>query len=124
MSKKNVTLRTLLNKYVKNECRFIIKVKSYQSFIVYMVFTFIVFNFSEWLIKNMTDCMVNGGYKDAGYEYVIIDDCWLEKDRDPVTNELIPDRIRFPNGIKHLADYVNKMNQTIFSLSFQTFSSL
>lgn len=29
-------------------------------------------------------------------------------ERDPVTKELVPDRKRFPNGIKPLADYVNK----------------
>lgn len=46
------------------------------------------------------------GYKDVGYEYVIIDDCWLEFERDNVTSELVPDRKRFPNGIKALADYV------------------
>lgn len=62
---------------------------------------------SEWLFKNATDYIVNNGYKDAGYEYVIIDDCWMEMDRDPVTDELIPDRKRFPNGLKPLADYVS-----------------
>lgn len=62
---------------------------------------------SEWLFKNATDYIVSGGYKDAGYEYVIIDDCWMEMDRDPVTDELIPDRKRFPNGLKPLADYVS-----------------
>lgn len=51
--------------------------------------------------------MVSEGYKDAGYEYVIIDDCWMEMKRDPITNELVADRKRFPNGIKHLADYVS-----------------
>lgn len=61
---------------------------------------------SEWLIKNATDYIVSGGYKDAGYEYVIIDDCWLEMERDPVTKELVPDRKRFPSGMKALADYV------------------
>lgn len=50
--------------------------------------------------------MVSGGFKDAGYEYVIIDDCWLEKERDPVTKELVADRKRFPSGMKALADYV------------------
>lgn len=71
-----------------------------------------IWNFysSERLMKNVADLMVSNGYKKAGYEYVIIDDCWLEKDRDPVTNELIPDRTRFPNGIKDLADYVSTMN--------------
>lgn len=50
--------------------------------------------------------MVSSGFKDAGYEYVIIDDCWLEKERDPVTKELVADRKRFPSGMKALADYV------------------
>lgn len=63
--------------------------------------------FSEWLFKNATDHIVADGYKEAGYEYVIIDDCWMEKERDPVTKELVPDRKRFPSGMKALADYVS-----------------
>lgn len=55
--------------------------------------------------------MVNEGYKDAGYEYLIIDDCWLEKERDNVTNKLVPDKKRFPNGMKAVADYVSKTNK-------------
>lgn len=51
--------------------------------------------------------MVANGYKEAGYEYVIIDDCWLEMERDPVTQEMLADRKRFPSGIKALADYVS-----------------
>ena len=31
---------------------------------------------NEKLIMEMADQLVNDGYKDAGYEYVIIDDCW------------------------------------------------
>lgn len=50
--------------------------------------------------------MVSEGYLDAGYEYLIIDDCWLEHDRDPETQRLVPDRKRFPNGMKAVADYV------------------
>lgn len=46
------------------------------------------------------------GYKDVGYEYVIIDDCWMESERDNVTKELVADRKRFPSGIKALSDYV------------------
>lgn len=61
---------------------------------------------SEQLFKNAADYIVSDGYKDAGYEYVIIDDCWMEKDRDPITKQLVPDRKRFPNGMKALADYV------------------
>lgn len=54
----------------------------------------------------MADVMVRDGYLAAGYEYVIIDDCWLAKERD-ATGRLQPDPDRFPNGIKALADYVS-----------------
>ena len=50
--------------------------------------------------------MVEEGYKDAGYEYIIIDDCWWDVTRDPKTGKLRPDPTRFPNGIKPLANYV------------------
>ncbi|XP_031629996.1 alpha-N-acetylgalactosaminidase [Contarinia nasturtii] len=62
---------------------------------------------SEWLFKNATDRIVEDGYKKAGYKYVIIDDCWMEMERDPNTKELVPDRKRFPSGMKALADYVH-----------------
>lgn len=62
---------------------------------------------SEALIKRTVDTMVSHGYKDAGYEYVVIDDCWLEMERDPVTQRLVPDRYRFPNGMKAVGDYVS-----------------
>lgn len=67
-------------------------------------------NNSEKLFKTAADVIASEGYKDVGYEYVIIDDCWLEFERDNVTNELVPDRKRFPNGIKALADYVRSIN--------------
>lgn len=49
--------------------------------------------------------MVNGGFLAAGYEYIIIDDCWLAKNRT-YEGKLQPDAIRFPSGIKNIADYV------------------
>ena len=49
--------------------------------------------------------MVKKGFLDAGYEYIIIDDCWLSHDRD-ANGKLQPDPERFPSGIKALADYV------------------
>jgi hypothetical protein len=30
----------------------------------------------------MADRMVEDGYLDAGYEYIIVDDCWLAPTRD------------------------------------------
>ncbi|XP_061169448.1 alpha-galactosidase A-like [Saccostrea echinata] len=62
---------------------------------------------SERLIKEMADIMVSDGYKDVGYEYVIIDDCWLASERDQ-DGRLVPDPKRFPSGIKKLAEYVHK----------------
>ena len=38
-------------------------------------------NINEKLIMEMTDRIVAEGYKEAGYEYVIIDDCWSLKER-------------------------------------------
>lgn len=62
---------------------------------------------SEQLFRTMADLLVSEGYADVGYEYVNVDDCWLEKSRDPVTKKLIEDRERFPNGMKSLGQYVN-----------------
>lgn len=60
---------------------------------------------SEALIRTMADLVVEKGFKELGYEYVNIDDCWLAQERDP-SGKLIPDPKRFPNGMKSLADYV------------------
>uniref|UniRef100_A0A182QQ15 Alpha-galactosidase n=1 Tax=Anopheles farauti TaxID=69004 RepID=A0A182QQ15_9DIPT len=61
---------------------------------------------SEKLFKRMADLMVSEGYRDAGYEYVNIDDCWMADERD-ANGVLQPNKERFPNGIKHLADYIH-----------------
>lgn len=53
----------------------------------------------------MADHLVSDGFLAAGYEYVIIDDCWASKERDS-EGRLQPDPERFPNGIKNLSDYV------------------
>lgn len=50
--------------------------------------------------------MVSDGYLAAGYEYIIIDDCWAEKYRNE-DSKLIPDSKRFPSGMKALSDYVS-----------------
>jgi len=59
----------------------------------------------------MADLVVSEGYKDVGYEYINVDDCWLEKERD-YKGRLVPDRQRFPSGMRALADYVStKQNE-------------
>lgn len=60
---------------------------------------------SDKLIRETADAMVEGGYVDAGYKYIFIDDLW-QGGRD-VHNNMIPDPKKFPNGIKALADYVH-----------------
>ena len=62
---------------------------------------------NEQLYKDMADRLSTDGYKDVGYNFVNIDDCWAEKTRDPTTKRLVADRKRFPNGIKALADFVH-----------------
>ena len=74
--------------------------------LIYMLYWRFFFYLSENLYKAMADRIVADGYKDAGYEFVHIDDCWAAKERDS-NGKLQPDPQRFPNGIKALADYVS-----------------
>src|SRR6202040_2537117 len=60
-------------------------------------------NVSEDLIKGTADAMVKSGMKDAGYEYVVIDDCW-QVNRDANSN-IVADAQRFPHGMKAVGDY-------------------
>jgi alpha-galactosidase len=61
---------------------------------------------SETLIMKMADAMVESGMRDAGYEYLVIDDCW-QVGRDSLGN-IIPDPEHFPSGMKALADYIHE----------------
>ena len=62
-------------------------------------------NVSESLLKEIADAMVTSGMKDAGYEYIVIDDCW-QVGRDEQGNIQV-DSVRFPSGMKVLADYIH-----------------
>lgn len=63
---------------------------------------------NEQLYKDMVDKLASDGYLALGYNTVNIDDCWMEKGgRDPITKRLIPEKHRFPSGIKSLADYAH-----------------
>ena len=63
-------------------------------------------NINEELIRQMADVMVEKGYRDAGYEYLVIDDCWSLKQRDE-NGLLVADPEKFPHGMKAVADYVH-----------------
>ncbi len=61
---------------------------------------------NEVLVKATADAMVSTGMKDAGYQYVNIDDCWCLRERD-ANGDYLADPKKFPAGIKALADYVH-----------------
>lgn len=63
-------------------------------------------DFDEKLIMETADAMVSSGMRDAGYEYIVIDDCWMARERDANGN-LQADPVKFPNGMKVVADYVH-----------------
>jgi len=63
-------------------------------------------NINEKLVKETADKMVSSGMKDAGYEYLVLDDGWMAKERDSAGN-LVPDPEKFPHGMKALIDYVH-----------------
>jgi len=62
-------------------------------------------NVSERLIRETADAMAATGMKDAGYQFINIDDCWHGA-RDSL-GFIHPDSARFPSGMKSLADYVH-----------------
>ena len=62
-------------------------------------------NINEDLVKQVADVMVEKGLKDAGYEYLVIDDGWqIARDDE---GSIVVDPQKFPSGIKALADYVH-----------------
>ncbi|MDG4795692.1 ricin-type beta-trefoil lectin domain protein [Micromonospora sp. WMMD1082] len=63
-------------------------------------------NIDEGKIRAAADAMVNSGMRAAGYQYVVVDDCWQAATRDSAGN-LRADPTRFPSGMKALGDYIH-----------------
>ncbi len=63
-------------------------------------------NMNETVVREIADAMVVSGMQTAGYQYVNLDDCWMASARDAGGN-LQADPIKFPSGIRALADYVH-----------------
>ena len=61
----------------------------------------------EDAIRRTADAIVSMGFKDLGYEYVVIDDCWTEKGSRDSDGNLVPHPEKFPSGMKALCDYVH-----------------
>lgn len=63
-------------------------------------------NVSESTIHQAADAMVSSGMRDAGYQYVVVDDCWFDPQRDAQGN-LRGNASKFPSGMKALGDYIH-----------------
>jgi alpha-galactosidase len=100
---------------------------------------------NEDLYVNAGKALVKFGYKDAGYEYVSIDDCWAAKvlklyffkmqpivttsffmlfdflqKRDPNTNQLVGDPKRFPKGMAYIGEELHKIGLKVDAMIRQT----
>jgi len=62
-------------------------------------------NVSESKIREQADLLVSLGLKNLGYTYVNLDDLW-QGSRDGGGN-ITPSPVKFPSGMKSLADYVH-----------------
>ena len=60
---------------------------------------------NEKVVRETADAMASNGMKEAGYAFVVIDDCW-QTSRDAEGN-IIADKEKFPSGIKALAGYIH-----------------
>ncbi|WP_363321533.1 glycoside hydrolase family 27 protein [Plebeiibacterium sediminum] len=62
-------------------------------------------NVSDEMLRDIADAMVSSGMKDAGYEYIVVDDCWHgERDSLGFIHE---NKEHFPSGIKATIDYIH-----------------
>ncbi|WP_309114213.1 ricin-type beta-trefoil lectin domain protein [Saccharothrix sp.] len=61
---------------------------------------------TESQVRQAADAMVSSGMRDAGYQYVVVDDCWFDPQRDAAGN-LRSHPTKFPSGMKALGDYIH-----------------
>lgn len=50
--------------------------------------------------------MVDEGFAAAGYDFVSVDSCWAERERNP-QGHVVANRTRFPEGMRAVSDYVH-----------------
>lgn len=63
-------------------------------------------NINESVVRETAEAMVKNGMKDAGYIYIVIDDTWSLRERDP-NGSLVADPAKFPSGMKALGDWLH-----------------
>lgn len=59
------------------------------------------------LVERTADALAANGLQKLGYDSVDIDDCWMAPRRDAQTGELVPDPVKFPQGIAAVARYLH-----------------
>lgn len=62
---------------------------------------------SDAVVRETADKFIELGLDKAGYKYIVIDDCWSEKERDPKTHRIVASKTKFPEGMRSVADYVH-----------------
>lgn len=62
---------------------------------------------TETIVRETIDAIVSTGMRDAGYRYVVVDGGWRDTKLGP-KGELVPHPVKFPQGIKALADYAHR----------------
>ena len=61
---------------------------------------------NEQIVQECMDALVAQGLRDAGYTYVVVDGGWRDNHLGP-DGELLPHPVKFPRGMKRLADYAH-----------------
>jgi hypothetical protein len=71
----------------------------------YCTWNSFIFDFDEKVIRELADAMVSSGMKDAGYEYLMVDEPGFRtRDKD---GNFVPDPKKYPGGMKALGDYLH-----------------
>ena len=63
-------------------------------------------NFEQSTIENMADLLVSTGLRDAGYQYLVVDEGWQDMTRDS-TGRQQANLTKLPNGIPGLVKYAH-----------------
>lgn len=61
---------------------------------------------TEAQVRTQADVLVSSGLRDAGYRYVVVDDCWNASGR-AADGQLQADSTRFPGGMAALGTYLH-----------------
>jgi alpha-galactosidase len=62
---------------------------------------------NEAIVRETIDAMAANGLRDAGYNYIVVDGGWRDTKLSPA-GELLPHPVKFPGGMKALADYAHE----------------